>query len=118
MHGSITPERVLLTASTPEVPIPVAKLADPAPTAVPPTLLRDALYTDPALLDGSVTVPTVETDAYSFAVLVWQVLTGLAPYARAFASHMPVDDAEAIAMLKAHLRGMTGCRSMRWLPAA
>ena len=100
VHGDVRPARVRLLPLTyakdfPSVELgPAATLADAA----------QVLYMHPRLLDGSITVPTRDTDVYALGVTAWHMLSGTTPFAAAFPDGVVAyDGATAKALLSAYL---------------
>jgi len=119
IHADVKPDNVLLTAVTPRSTFPTAKLADFGQSVQlrAGAKSRGALYgergtlvfMDPCLIHPTVSVATA-SDVYSFGVMAWQVLSGRTPYAAEIAAGAPATPADAVLLLRAHVRGPRGNR--------
>jgi len=117
IHGDVKPDNVLLTAVTPESPLPAAKLADFGSsllrregTKTRNTMMGERgslLYMDPRLFDPAASI-TAASDVYSFGIMAWQVLSGLEPYKVELAEVLP-PTATGLQMMDAMRRYAVGC---------
>jgi len=107
VHGGVRPAGVQLLPLTAEDRFPAVKLDPPPPPAASTTTPADAtrvLYMHPGLLDGSITVPTRDTDVYALGVTAWHVLSGVPPFGAAFPDGLAAYDAPtARVLLSAYL---------------
>jgi len=119
IHADVKPDNVLLTTVTRWSPFPIAKLADFGSSVLRlvgsktrETLMGERgtlVYMDPGLLDGSASL-RIASDAYSFGIMAWQVLTGRAPYEVEMLAAAPATALDADRLLKAHVCGPHGKR--------
>ncbi|MCO5110330.1 MAG: WD40 repeat domain-containing serine/threonine-protein kinase [Burkholderiaceae bacterium] len=88
VHADVKPGNIMLTATSPYMPVPMAKMADFGSAVIRSAGMKTAtthrgergtlLYMDPCLLDNSGSLRAA-SDVYSFGMTAWHLLVGKAP---------------------------------------